>query len=125
MVKWILVLMIAGSALNGCAIRDVDRSVTVHSVDNNLRKFAYANCLFWHFSSKDYELESIRAIAGGYVETGNAPPGAYEEIAFFVKNYRIEVDTKQNIDPTLNRCFHLDNVDALNAIIAKHSNNLE
>lgn len=87
----------------GCTINN---QVTESST--NLMKFAYANCLLQYFSSKGYDTESIRNIAGGIVEVGEASPDTYSSIAQSIGNMNLDLTTKSNIDPELNKCFHLE-----------------
>lgn len=113
-------LLITASAFSGCATPVSKVPEGASATKQNLKQFAYANCLFWHFSSKGYSTDDIRAIAGGYVERGVAPPEAYQEIALFIEGYQPEVSTKQDIDPSLNRCFLLDANGRLDEIIGAY-----
>lgn len=90
-------------------------------IESNLSEFAHANCLYWYFLGKGYDTADIKAVAGGLVETGTAPAEAYEEIALAVKKFRPTVETKQNIDTDLLRCFMLDKNESLQSIIDRYT----
>lgn len=77
--------------------------------DDELLRFAEANCFFWYFKKKGYDLQDIRAITGGIVEMGSYSAEKYQKVAFLVKNYKPEVKTKQKIDIELQKCFCLSN----------------
>lgn len=119
--RWVRAyLLITATTLSGCAAPEPKVSDEARAIEQNLKQFAYANCLFWHFSSKGYSTDDIRAIAGGYVEVGTAPPEAYEEIALFIKDYQPETGTKQDIDPSLSRCFVLEASGRLDEIVGAY-----
>jgi hypothetical protein len=73
-----------------------------------LLDFAKANCLFWYFSKKGYDLEDIRGISGGIVERGTASAEQYERVSLLVKNYRPPLKTKQALDIDLLKCFTME-----------------
>lgn len=75
--------------------------------DPNLVGFSFANCLFWYFQQKGWDVEGIGSISGGYVETGDKPAEAYERLVAFIQDYHPAVQTKQKVDADLVRCFHL------------------
>jgi len=75
---------------------------------DELLDFAKANCLFWYFSKKGYDLEDIRGISGGIVERGSAAAEQYERVSLLVKNYRPPLKTKQGIDIDLLKCFTME-----------------
>lgn len=83
----------------------------------NLKNFAYANCLYWHFKSKNYDINDIAAISGGFVEMGSSSADSYQKISLFIKNYKTKRKTKQNIDPSLLKCFYLDQNSELRKLI--------
>ena len=87
--------------------------------EKNLMDFAYANCMFWYFKSKNYDIKDIRAISGGYVEIGHSSADKYQEIALYIKNYKTTRKTKQNIDSNLLKCFYLDENEGLKKLIDK------
>ncbi|WP_417914655.1 hypothetical protein [Candidatus Electronema sp. JM] len=70
--------------------------------------FAKANCFYWYFSKKGYDLKDVRAISGGIVERGTASPEEYERVSLLVKQYRPPLRTKQNIDIDLLKCFTME-----------------
>ena len=96
-------VFVLATALVGCST-----STNTKQLDSNLYKFAYANCLFQYFSSKGYDTAGIRNISGGFVETGNASPEKYQSIAEAISTMKLELDSKAEIDPNLNKCFHLE-----------------
>jgi len=112
MIKFYLVLFVI---VSGCA----SSSIKKNNSNESLTKFAYANCLMWYFESKNYGIDDIRAISGGIVETSNVSFDKFQEIALFIKDYDPSLETKQNIDKKLLRCFHLEQSEKLKAIIAK------
>ena len=83
-----------------------------------LMQFAYANCLMWYLEDNNYDSNDVRAIAGGIVETSDISLDKFQDIALFVKSYDPKLETKQNIDRKLLRCFHLDSSKELKAIIS-------
>ena len=72
-----------------------------------LLKFAEANCFFWYFKKKGYDLQDIRAISGGIVETGSYSSEKYQQVSLLVKGYTPPISTKQGIDIDLFKCFQL------------------
>ena len=103
------------AVVTGCASSGIERN---HS-NESLTKFAYANCLMWYFDNKRYNTDDIRAISGGIVETSNVSIDKFQEIALFIKDYDPNLETKQDIDKKLLRCFSLERSKKLNEIIAK------
>jgi hypothetical protein len=75
--------------------------------NGELLEFAKANCFFWYFKKKGYDLKDIRAISGGIVETGSLSPEKYQQVSMLVKEYSPNIQTKQNIDLDLYKCFEL------------------
>jgi hypothetical protein len=71
-------------------------------------EFAKANCFYWYFKKKSYDLQDIRAITGGMVEVGSYSSEKYQQVALLVKDYQPKILTKQNIDIDLLKCFRLD-----------------
>ena len=86
---------------------------------NELKKFSYANCLMWYFESKGYDTEDVRSISGGIVETSNISLDKFQEIALIVKEYQPEMETKNNIDINLLKCFYLEESAELNKVSVK------
>jgi len=91
------------------------------SAKENLQKFAYANCLFWHFKEKGFDTKDIRSVSGGFVEMGTSSAEIYQEIALSIKSFKTKRKTKQNVDPSLLKCFFLEDNLELQAIINKAS----
>ena len=89
------------------------------SYNNELMKFTYANCMLQYFQSKNYDVADIRNISGGIVELGNHSIDRYAEISQAVKQFSYLVGTKNNIDPLLNKCFHLDESDDIMRLLSK------
>lgn len=100
-------------AISGCATSGMERK----TLNESLTKFAYANCLMWYFESKKYNTDDIRAISGGIVETSDASIDKFQEIALFIKDYDPKLETKQDIDKQLLRCFSLESSEELQALI--------
>ncbi len=75
---------------------------------NELLEFAKASCFFWYFKKKDYDLSDIRSISGGIVEMGTYSAEKYREVSLKVKEYAPALQTQQDIDPDLLKCFRLD-----------------
>jgi len=75
---------------------------------SELLQFAKANCLFWYFKKKGYDVQDIRAISGGMVELGSAAAEQYERIAQLVKDYKPQLTSKQEIDVDLLKCFTME-----------------
>lgn len=75
--------------------------------DDELLRFAEANCFFWYFKKKGYDIQDIGAITGGIVEMGTYSAEKYQKVALLVKNYKPAVQTKHNIDIDLLKCFCL------------------
>lgn len=84
---------------------------------DNLYKFAQANCLYWYFEKKNYDTTDIRSISGGFVEKSDSSLDKFQEITMFVKSYTPRLDSKNNIDVDLNRCFQLSESNELMMII--------
>jgi hypothetical protein len=84
---------------------------------DNLYKFAQANCLYWYFEKKGYDTTDIRSISGGFVEKSDSSLDKFEDISMFVKSYVPSLDSKNNIDADLNRCFQLRESTELRVII--------
>ena len=61
-----------------------------------------------YFESKGYDTSDIRSISGGIVETSNISIERFQEMALLVKKYTPQLETKQNINKELLKCFHLD-----------------
>ncbi len=104
------------SILISCAIADENKD---HH-EQLLYKYAYSNCLFWYFNHKGYDVEDIRSISGGIVETSDISIERFQEIALFIKNYKPQIETKAGIDINLNKCFHLEKSEGLARLVKEH-----
>jgi hypothetical protein len=93
----------------GCASQNtgIELSAAQQSTDE-LLQFAKANCFFGYFKKKGYELDDIRSISGGIVETGSYSADIYQRVSLLVKDYSPVIQTKQDIDVDLLKCFKLD-----------------
>lgn len=91
-----------------CSVHHDNLSNIQYSDDEMLR-FAEVNCLFQYFKKKDYDLKDIRAISGGIVEMGSYSAARYRKVALLVKEYDLEIKSKNDIDPDLQKCFCLRN----------------
>ena len=88
-------------------MRDVEVSDD-RTASPNLVAFSHANCLFWYFQGQGWDTDGIRGIAGGFVEKGTHAAETYAEIAEFIRGYRPPLQTKEDVDIRLLRCFHLN-----------------
>ncbi len=113
MIKRLLLLFVV--IVSGCASTGVERD----NSNELLAKFAYANCLMWYFEQKKYNADDIRAIAGGIVETSSISINKFQEVALFIKDYNPNLETKNNIDKNLLKCFNLEKSVELKVIMAK------
>ena len=88
-----------------------------HRSDDELLRFAEANCFFWYFKKKGYDLQDIGAISGGIVEIGSYSSDKYQQVSFLVKDYKPAINTKQEIDIDLLKCFRLrEDIEFINSI---------
>lgn len=101
-----LVVLICFSNMS-CSYAVNTESNELPEINRELLEFANANCFFWYFKKKNYDLKDIRAISGGIVETGSFSPDKYQQISMLVKEYSPNIQTKQNIDVDLYKCFKL------------------
>ncbi len=84
----------------------------------NLWQFAQANCLFQYFSAQGWETEDIRAISGAYVELGDSDPDTYAAISEAIGAWQPPIETKQDIDVALFKCFKLHESETISQLIA-------
>jgi len=104
-------LTLASISLVACA-----SSLKVNDTDT-LYKYAHANCIFWYFKDKGYNTDDIRSISGGFVETSSISINKFQEISLFIKDYTPQINTKNDVDIKLNRCFLLEGNPELKNII--------
>lgn len=90
---------------------------------NELMKFAYANCLFQYLKSENIDTTDIRHISGGIVEKSSTPINIFQKISIIISNYNPNIETKNDINIKLNKCFHLENSKELNKIISNKNAN--
>jgi len=64
--------------------------------------------MFWYFKKMNYSTKDIKAISGGIVELGTYSAEKYSKVAFLVKEYKPNIQTKQNIDIELLKCFQME-----------------
>lgn len=64
-----------------------------------------------------YSTKDIRTISSSLVELGSGSADNYHKISLFIRNYKPEIATKNNIDIDLLKCFSLDKSDELNKLI--------
>jgi len=76
--------------------------------ENDLIKFAKANCFYWYFKSQDIDTSEIRKITSGVVEMSRFSAEKFQKVSFLVKSYSPDVSTKNNINNDLSKCFSLD-----------------
>lgn len=89
---------------SGCATNQA----LLNNEQNELRKFAYANCVMWYLESKGYDTADVRAISGGIVEKSDISLDRFQEIALLVKEYNPDIETKNDIDINILKCFYLE-----------------
>lgn len=106
--------LLAGLCLSGgaCAAEPDPKTSqalpTQEQTDPLLEKFALAQCLRLHFERQGWETRDLTGIAGGFVELGTSGPETYEAIIAALEAWDKDIPTKQNLDSSLNRCFHMD-----------------
>lgn len=105
--KQVLVVLFM-SFLWGCSATNQKVAHNQPKPADELLEFAKANCFFWYFKKKNYDLEDIRAISGGVVGMGSYSAEKYQQVSLLVKNYSPDLATKQNIDIDLLKCFQLE-----------------
>ncbi len=101
----LLLILCSAALLSSCVHAAEQRQPALRA---ELLDFAKANCLFWYFSKKGYDLEDIRGISGGIVELGSNSAEEYERVSLLVKQYRPPMQTKQDIDIDLLKCFTME-----------------
>jgi hypothetical protein len=94
--------------LFGCSSRNRIGQEDAQQASEQLLDFAKANCFFWYFKKQGYDLEDIRSISGGLVEMGSYSADRYQQVSLMVRDYSPALETKQNIDVDLLKCFTLD-----------------
>lgn len=83
-----------------------------------LYQYAQASCMYWYFKNNGYKTDDIRAITGGIVEKSDSSIEKYQNISVFIRDYSPSLDSKNKIDPDLNKCFHLEESSELRKIIS-------
>ncbi len=113
------VLTVFAIFICSCSNQDIDKN-NYQKTSDELLEFAKANCFFWYFKKKNYDLNDIGSISGGIVEMGSYSSEKYRQVALIVKGYSPSIPTKQNIDIDLLKCFKLEKdpyfIQSLNAI---------
>tara|TARA_B100001063_G_C16353170_1_gene352362 strand:+ start:95 stop:433 length:339 start_codon:yes stop_codon:yes gene_type:complete len=99
--------------LTGCGAK----KEIIKNTSNELEKFAYANCLMWYFDLKGYDSSDLRAISGGIVEKSDISIDQFQKVALIVKDLQLDLQTKNNIDNNLLKCFNLDKSDELSKVL--------
>lgn len=102
-------LFLSVTFLFGCAGQNTKIELNPQQPIDELLQFAKANCFFWYFKKKSYELDDIRSISGGIVEMGSYSADTYQRVSLLVKDYSPAIQTKQEIDIDLLKCFKLEN----------------
>lgn len=87
--------------------------------EDTLYKYAYSSCLFWYFKSQGYDTEDIRAISGGIVEKSEVSLDKFQEMSLYLKDSASPVASKNDVNPDLNKCFHLETDTLLKEIIKR------
>lgn len=109
MTKYFLIVVMSAFLCSCASKKDV--------FESGLYEYSQANCLYWYFENKGYDTSDIRSISGGMVEISGESIEKFQEISLFIKNYRPDIKTKNNIDVDLYRCFHLRDSEELKNII--------
>jgi len=99
-----VILLIILKFVSSCSQADQ----ATNSNSDELIKFAKVNCLFWYFKKHNYDIKDIREISGGIVEMGSYSAEKYQNLSLLVKKYKPKIQTKQNIDIDLYKCFILE-----------------
>jgi len=103
-----LALVLIGILLASCSCQDQPETVNKPVAEDELLRFAEANCFYRYFKNNNYDLKDIGAISGGIVETGSYSAEKYQKVSELVKDYAPEIRTKQEIDVELLKCFELE-----------------
>lgn len=94
----------------GCA--HAPKSNTQHNqVDSStesLKNFALAQCLIRYFEAKGYDSTDLKKISGGIVESTDIGLEEFEELVYRIRSVDAQNATKQDINPLLTQCFHLE-----------------
>lgn len=101
-------LILMAALLFGCYDQKEASNLGHQKLPDELLDFAKANCFFWYFKKKNYDLEDIRSISGGIVEMGSYSAEQYQQVSLLVRDYSPPIQTKQNIDIDLLKCFLLE-----------------
>lgn len=111
-----ILAVLSGFLLTACSHMDT----SPQGDEALLYKYAYSSCLFWYFKSQGYDIEDIGAINGGLVEKSNVGIDKFQEISLYLKNSSPKLVSKNEINPDLNKCFHLESDAFLREIISNH-----
>jgi len=104
--------------MSGCASTTGAKDSLIQSEQDNLKKFAYANCLLWYFRKNGYDESDISAIGGGYVEKSSLDAERFQKIALLMKDYSPKIESKNDIDPDLYKCFFIEENREINELIS-------
>lgn len=114
MLKLIIFITVISVPQLSCA----SNSRNTNSLKNNdIMRFAYANCLFQYFKSEGIDTTDIRHISGGIVEKSSIPINLFQDISMIISNFNPDVKTKKKISTKLNKCFYLDDSTELQNIL--------
>lgn len=105
--KAILLILLIATIL-GCSNQYVKYNNSDQMTNDELIEFAKANCFFWYFKKKGYDIDDIGSITGGIVEKGSYSADKFQQVAFLVKEYSPSVQSKHSVDIDLLKCFNLD-----------------
>src|SRR5690554_4851309 len=109
----VLSIILVSLFLSGCAAYKTGKD----KAQSDLTKFAYANCLMWYFESKGNDTEDIRAISGGMVENSVICVKRFQKLLLAVMSYSSDIESKNNVDLNLLKCFHRKDYEKLNAYL--------
>ena len=113
-VRDVVFVLVTVCALSSCSSTAPAKS---GKTEVNLRDFALANCLSWYFEKREWDVTDIQGVAGGYVEMGDSALETYAQISEAVRTWQPDISTKHELDTDLVKCFHLDENEALEALI--------
>ncbi len=75
--------------------------------ENDLLRFAEANCLMQYFAANQVDTSDIKKVTGGIVEKSILAADKFADTASLVAAYEPSMVSKQGASPLLNKCFQL------------------
>lgn len=80
----------------------------VNASSSDLENFALVQCLIRYFEAKGYDSTDLKKISGGIVESTDISLEEFEELVSRIRSADAKNNTKQDINPLLTQCFHLE-----------------